>query len=74
MTFTTSNTKSFIHTEQYGKKTKTLKTQVAKLLSIKKATQINSFKSLDNKSQVSAFKKTKTASLKQKKGKKSKRR
>ena len=74
MTFTTSNTKSFIHAEQYGKKTKTLKKQVAKLLSTTKATQINSFKSLDNKTQVSGFKKTKTALLKQKKGKKSKRR
>jgi hypothetical protein len=74
LSFNTQNTKSFIHAEQYGKKKKTLKTQVAKLLSTTKATQINSFKSLDLKPQVSTFKKTKTASLKQKKGKKSKRR
>tara|TARA_R110002153_G_scaffold83403_2_gene209761 strand:- start:548 stop:763 length:216 start_codon:yes stop_codon:yes gene_type:complete len=67
LTFTTSNTKSFIHAEQYGKKTKTLKKQVAKLLSTKKATQIKSFKSLDNKPQVSSFKTTKTSKLKTKK-------
>ena len=59
MSFTTQNTKSFIHAEQYGKKKKSLKTQVAKLLSTTKASQINSFTSLNLKPQVSKFKKIK---------------
>ena len=67
MTFTTQNTKSFIHTEQYGKKKKRLKTQVSKLLSTAKSSQINTFKSLNLKPQVSGFKTVKQTKLKTKK-------
>jgi hypothetical protein len=67
LSFNTQNTKSFIHAEQYGKKKKRLKTQVAKLLSITKASQINSFTSLNLKPQVSGFKTAKQAKLKTKK-------
>jgi hypothetical protein len=63
LSFTTQNTKSFIHTEQYGKKKKTLAKQVKKLLSTAKTSQINTFKSLDNKTQVSKFKKYKQPKL-----------
>jgi len=63
LSFNTQNTKSFIHAEQYGKKKKRLKTQVAKLLSTAKTSQINSFTSLDTKSQVSKFKKVKPPKL-----------
>tara|TARA_R100001463_G_C3402777_1_gene208216 strand:+ start:174 stop:389 length:216 start_codon:yes stop_codon:yes gene_type:complete len=67
LSFNTQNTKSFIHAEQYGKKKKRLKTQVAKLLSTTKASQINSFTSLNLKPQVSGFKTAKQAKLKTKK-------
>ena len=67
MSFNTQNTKSFIHAEQYGKKKKRLKTQVAKLLSTTKASQINSFTSLNLKPQVSSFNTAKQAKLKTKK-------
>jgi hypothetical protein len=63
LSFNTQNTQSFIHKEQYGKKKKTLAKQVKKLLSTSKTSQLNSFKSLDNKTQVSKFKKVKPPKL-----------
>lgn len=67
MTFTTQNTKSFIHKEQYGKKVKKVKTAAALKLSTRKASQINTFTSLNLKSQVTGFKTVKQAKLKTKK-------
>lgn len=67
MTFNTQNTQSFIHKEQYGKKKKSLAKQVKKLLSTSKTSQLNSFKSLDTKTQVSKFKKVKPPKLARKK-------
>jgi hypothetical protein len=49
LSFNTQNTKSFIHAEQYGKKKKRIKTQVAKLLSTAKTSQITTIKPLSQK-------------------------
>ena len=63
MSFNTQNTQSFIHKEQYGKKVKKVKTTAAKKLSTGKASKINTFTSLNLKSQVTKFKPTKISKL-----------
>ena len=63
MSFNTQNTQSFIHKVQYGKKVKKVKTAAAKKLSTGKASQINTFTSLNLKSQVTKFKPTKISKL-----------
>jgi len=62
LTFTTQNTKSFIHKEQYGKKKNKIKTQVAKLLSTSKTSQITTIKPLSQKTLT--FKNVKQPKLK----------
>lgn len=69
MSFTTQNTQSFIHKEQYGKKVKKIKRNAAIKMSTGKASQINSFTSLDLKSQVTKFKPTKIKKLSNKRRK-----
>jgi hypothetical protein len=68
LSFNTQNTKSFIHAEQYGKKKKRISTQIAKLLSTAKTSQITTIKPLNQKVTKGniAFKKHKQPKLRRK--------